>query len=195
MSSNWIERFRRPERRLNFLRQRTAAHIAMQIRAMRGDRGWSQADLARMSGLAQPQISRCERVGYGKQTISTLLKLAEAFDVGIDISFVSWGELWRRERKLATQPLSPMRFEEEARREAEGASSTVIDITDRLPRSTVTTVTSVGRSERVSRGTKTAHGVSSAQMAIPFTDRSIAAYQHAETSEIGGSTYATANVG
>ena len=95
---------------MNFLRQRTAAHIAMQIRALREDRDWSQTELAKRSGIAQPAISRCERVGYGKQTISTLLRLAEAFDVGLDVSFVAYSELWRRERRFASDPLAPPSF-------------------------------------------------------------------------------------
>ena len=136
MSSSWIERLKPKQRRVSFLRQRTSAHVALQIRALRDARGWSQSDLERESGVTQPAISRCERIGYGRQTITTLLKLAEAFDVGVDISFVSWGELWRRERKLASQQLAPMRFEEEALRFAEGAPiGNVVDITDRLPRS------------------------------------------------------------
>ena len=66
-----------------------------------------------MSGILQSTISRCERVDYGKQTISTLLRIAETFDVGMDISFVSFGELWKRERKLAREPLAPLSYEEE----------------------------------------------------------------------------------
>lgn len=113
MSSSWIERFANPVRRLNFVRQRTAAHIAMQLRAMREDRGWSQSDVSAKSGIAQPVLSRCEKIGYGKYTVTTLLRLAEVFDVALDVSFVSYGELWKRERKLANEPLVPKGFSAE----------------------------------------------------------------------------------
>ncbi len=127
--SNWTNRFSPKERRVNFLRQRTAAHLAMQIRALRATRDWSQDDLAAHSGVTQPAISRCERVGYGKQTISTLLKLAEAFDVGLDVSFVSFGELWRRERKLATSQLVPLSFAEEVEaRSKRGLAAKIVEL-------------------------------------------------------------------
>lgn len=106
----------------------------MQIRALRDHRGWSQSELARLSGVAQPAISRCERVGYGKQTISTLLRLAEAFDVGLDVSFVPFGELWRRERRLASEILAPPSFSEErSTAERRASPSNVIDIGSRQP--------------------------------------------------------------
>jgi transcriptional regulator with XRE-family HTH domain len=113
------------------MRQRTAAHVALQIRAMRDVRGWSQDELAAASGVTQASISRCERIGYGKQNITTLLKLAEAFDVGLDVSFVTFRELWRRERRLAVQPLAPPTFSEEERLAA--TESKVVDIATALP--------------------------------------------------------------
>jgi len=148
--SSWIERFRPKERRINFLRQRTAAHIAMQIRGLRDARGWSQAELASRADLAQPAVSRCERVGYGKQTISTLLKLAEAFDVGLDVSFVSFGELWRRERKLASEPLVPQWFDAEMEGAKLLTTAKVVHIATRLP-SVISTTTQPR--QRLSRGT------------------------------------------
>jgi len=43
-------------------------------------KGISQAELAKMMGTRQSAISRLERSGYGKATVETLKKIADALD-------------------------------------------------------------------------------------------------------------------
>lgn len=64
--------------------------IAFQIKAMRQQpaRDWSQEDLANKLGTAQSNISRLESAEYGKFTLQTLLDIASAFDVALQVRFV-----------------------------------------------------------------------------------------------------------
>jgi transcriptional regulator with XRE-family HTH domain len=66
--------------------------IAFQIRATRDKREWSQADLARVIGMSQNNISRLENPDYGKHTLSSLKRVAEALDVALVVRFVPFGQ-------------------------------------------------------------------------------------------------------
>ncbi len=56
---------------------RVQVRIAIMIARLREDKGLSQRDLARMTGLKQPQIARIESGDY-LPTLETLWKLADA---------------------------------------------------------------------------------------------------------------------
>jgi hypothetical protein len=45
------------------------------------------------AGSAQESISLWEKPGYGRLTLSTLIRLASAFDVGLMVRFVPYSEL------------------------------------------------------------------------------------------------------
>jgi len=63
------------------------ASIATQIKVLREQREWTQKKLASEAEMEQPRISVLEDVNYDKWSISTLKKLAEAFDVTLSVSF------------------------------------------------------------------------------------------------------------
>lgn len=67
--------------------------LPFQVRAMRKARGWSQADLAKRTEQAQKTISDFENPNYGKLTLTSLKRLAAAFDVGLVVRFVPFSEL------------------------------------------------------------------------------------------------------
>lgn len=69
-------------------------YLAAQINAIRTDRGWSQAELARRAGVSQPQISAWENSCEGIN-VSSLLKIADAFDVAMTMKFVPFSDLAR----------------------------------------------------------------------------------------------------
>lgn len=71
-----------------YMGERGDAEIAAQIRVLREQRGWTQAELAERSGMKQSRISALEDVNYDAWTVKTLRKLAEAFDVHVDVRFV-----------------------------------------------------------------------------------------------------------
>jgi transcriptional regulator with XRE-family HTH domain len=60
---------------------------------LRDREGWSQQELAEKIGSTQNAIYRAENPNYGKQTLSTLKKIAAAFDVALVVRFIPFSEL------------------------------------------------------------------------------------------------------
>jgi transcriptional regulator with XRE-family HTH domain len=76
-----------------FVASLITVELPAQIREMRLNREWSQADLGARAGMPQAQISRFEQTGYGEFTLTTLRKLASAFDVALKVRLVAFSEL------------------------------------------------------------------------------------------------------
>jgi len=70
-----------------FVSARITQTVAMQARVLREERRLSQADLAKELGTSQNAIYRLENPSYGKNSISTLRKVASFFDVGLVVRF------------------------------------------------------------------------------------------------------------
>jgi len=97
--------------------------IAYQIRGLRDRQGLSQEKLAEMVGMNQNAISRLESPKRGRPTITTLKRLAEAFDVALVVRFVSFSQhlKWVSgtpfvDAGLSTDSIAPANFEEERSR-------------------------------------------------------------------------------
>ncbi len=60
------------------------ARIAARVRALRQERGWTQAQLARALGLSQARLSEIER-GGGSFTAEQLLEVLRIFNVTVDV--------------------------------------------------------------------------------------------------------------
>jgi transcriptional regulator with XRE-family HTH domain len=69
--------------------------LPAQIRVLRRQRKWSQADLAKESRLTQGVISRAEDPEYGNLTVNTLVRVASGFDCAYIGRFVPFSELGR----------------------------------------------------------------------------------------------------
>jgi transcriptional regulator with XRE-family HTH domain len=67
--------------------------IALQIKALRLQRGWTQRELAERAGLKQSQVSAMEQADHDTWTLKTLRKLARAFDLALNVRFESFGWL------------------------------------------------------------------------------------------------------
>ncbi len=67
--------------------------IAAQIKVIREQRGLSQQQLAELIGSKQAGISRLENVNYTAWKVSTLARIARAFDIRLKISFEEFGTL------------------------------------------------------------------------------------------------------
>jgi transcriptional regulator with XRE-family HTH domain len=67
--------------------------LAFQIRAMRDREQWNQQDLADRIGTNQNGVSRLENPFYGKATLTTLKRVATAFDVALIVRFVPFSQL------------------------------------------------------------------------------------------------------
>jgi transcriptional regulator with XRE-family HTH domain len=88
-----LQSFRDPEYRHAFVNERTRASVALQIRALRQARNMTQAALGNAIGMAQTWVSKLENPDYGKMTVATLLRLAEAFDTDLEIKFRPFSRL------------------------------------------------------------------------------------------------------
>jgi transcriptional regulator with XRE-family HTH domain len=75
-----------------FVNEFLDAAIAAQIKALREQRGWTQAELADRAGMKQSRISVMENVNYSSWSLNTLRKLARAFDVCVSVAFRSFGK-------------------------------------------------------------------------------------------------------
>jgi len=67
--------------------------LPMQCRALRENLELTQPELAKTAGMTQPRISELERPGERKLNIETLLRLASAFDVALQVRFVPFSRL------------------------------------------------------------------------------------------------------
>lgn len=82
------------EYRRGFAEAHVADFLANQIHTLRLDRGLNQRELAKAANITQPQISNWESSCDGI-TLTSLNKLAEAFDVALIAKFVPFSEAAR----------------------------------------------------------------------------------------------------
>lgn len=93
-SKKLIEKLKASKKyRESFVGSQVRVGIPFQIRALRKQLEWSQSRLAEEASMNQPTISAMEGAGYDGFTLSTLRKLAAAFDVGLIVRFAPFGDL------------------------------------------------------------------------------------------------------
>ncbi|MHB1700943.1 MAG: helix-turn-helix domain-containing protein [Acidobacteriaceae bacterium] len=115
-----IERIRRGKpTRDRLVENNLSEGIAFQIAATRDRRGWTQAQLAEKAGVAN-NLPRLEDPEYGKQTLTTLKKLASALDVALVVRFIPFSQYvdWlsgtpHKDDGLRPEALAVPSFEEE----------------------------------------------------------------------------------
>ena len=90
-----MKRLRRSKAaREKFVESLIGNNISTQIRTIRDRQGLSQERLAELAGgMNQNAISRLESPSYGKPTLTTLKRIAAAFDVGLVVHFVPFSQL------------------------------------------------------------------------------------------------------
>lgn len=67
--------------------------LPLKIWSLREQRKLSQRELGDKIGVTQAWVSKLEDPNYGKLTLSTLLRLASAFDVGLEVDFVPFSKI------------------------------------------------------------------------------------------------------
>lgn len=87
--------------------------IALQIQMLRKREGWSQKKLGELTSKRPNAITRLEDPSYGKFTITTLLELAQAFDVALSVRFIPFSELERQSLDLSQKTLTVARYKDE----------------------------------------------------------------------------------
>lgn len=120
-----LERIRRGRKaRAILVDSNLAEGIAFQIRATRDAQELTQGELAQAAGMSQNNLSRLEDPGYGKHTISSLKRIAEALDVALVVRFVPFSQYidWlsgtpRLDEGLRPEAMAVSSFESEEKNE------------------------------------------------------------------------------
>jgi transcriptional regulator with XRE-family HTH domain len=87
--------------------------LAMQLRSMREAMGWRQDELGQKAEMKQSAIARLEDPRYSSMTLSTLKRLAKAFDVALIVRFAPFSEFISWTVGIDEPRLSPPSFVEE----------------------------------------------------------------------------------
>ncbi len=114
--SSLAEQLRDKQYRDAFVASQIRIGLPMQCRALRESRQLTQPQMAESAGMSQPRISEIERPGERKLNIETLLRLASAFDVGLQIRFVPFSKLVADEDSVDLDDFSVLPFEEDMQR-------------------------------------------------------------------------------
>lgn len=104
----------RPSARHAFVKAEVATALAHQIKAIRLQRGLTQAALAKMMGTTQAAVSRLEDPSYGRISLQTLFDLACAFDTGLQVRFMSTVQMLRDTWTPSFEAMKVRSFEDEA---------------------------------------------------------------------------------
>jgi transcriptional regulator with XRE-family HTH domain len=107
-----IEKLQNKEYRDSFVSSNIDVGVAFQIRALRKQRNYTQKKIAKISGMKQERISALENPS-NTPNISTLKKIANAFDVGLIVRFIPIGELLEWQINLSNESLNVPSFNED----------------------------------------------------------------------------------
>ena len=117
-----LSRLSTKKARERFVSSHADKGYAFQIREMREHADLSQTELGAMVGMNQNAIHRLESPIYGKATLTSLKRIAAAFDVALMVHFVPFSKLidWVSgtaylEDGLSSDSLNVPGFEEEKR--------------------------------------------------------------------------------
>ena len=89
-------------------------HIATQIKVLREQRGMTQQQLAKATGMAQPRIAVLEDINYPSWSINTLRRLANAFDLRLTVRFETFSSLIPEIEGFSAESLERVSFEDDA---------------------------------------------------------------------------------
>lgn len=115
INSSLVGELRDKQYRDAYVASQIRMSLPIQIRELRKSRDMTQPQLATLSGMTQPRISEIERPGERRLNIETLLRIASAFDVALQIRFVPFEELMDWSEGVDLDHFSVIPFIEELR--------------------------------------------------------------------------------
>ena len=113
--SSLVAELRDKQYRHAFVKSQLRIGLPMMCRVLRESRGWTQPMLAKEAGMSQPRISEIERPGERNLNLETLLRLAEAYDVALQVRFVPFRCLVDDSDNTSLHKYSVKPFEEDLR--------------------------------------------------------------------------------
>lgn len=114
LRGNLREEFRDKEYRHAYADESLSTYIATQIKVLREQRQLTQRELAELAGMAQPRIAVMEDINYSSWSISTLRRLAQAFDVRLSVKFENFSSLIPEIETLGRGALERESFSEDS---------------------------------------------------------------------------------
>lgn len=87
--------------------------VATQIKALREQRKMTQSALAEKSEMRQPRLSVMEDANYSSWSISTLKRLARAFDVALSVKFENFSDVILDFEELSRENLERYSFKDD----------------------------------------------------------------------------------
>lgn len=112
------QKWRDPEYRHAYMEAAIDQGVAWQIRVNREERGWTQAEFAKRIRSGQSAVSRLEDPEAGGLRLSTLKKVAQAFDCALIVRFAPYSELARLSMDLGPDRQYAESFTDEFAQEA-----------------------------------------------------------------------------
>ena len=103
------------EYRHGFVEESIRSRITAQINSIRNERGWDYKAFADKIGKKPSWVYRLEDPNSTTPTIPTLLAVAEAFDIGLDVRFRAFSELLEEATSLTPEALRVPCFDSELR--------------------------------------------------------------------------------
>ena len=114
ISKRLIAEMKNKEYRDAFVSEHIDTGIPFQVRALREQRGLTQKGLAERAGMKQERISAIENPNYKNAfTLSTLKRLASAFNIALIVRFVPISQLVKWELNLSSETLRAVNFDED----------------------------------------------------------------------------------
>lgn len=111
----FLEGFRASkEYRHSALEESVRSSLAVQIKALREQRGLTQAQFAERLGKAQSWVARLEDLNQSPPSLSTLLSIAEALDISLDVQFRPFSALLDRLASLTPESFEVPSFADDA---------------------------------------------------------------------------------
>lgn len=111
-----IDELKDKEYRDAFVAEQINVGIPFQIKTIRNQRKWTQKKLGENVPeiMKQEQISRLEDPNYSQFSLTTLKRLASAFEVGLVVRFVPISELVEWELRLTSESLEAVSFDQDS---------------------------------------------------------------------------------
>lgn len=108
-----LAKLRNKEYRDAYVEEKVTTSLPFQIKALREQREWSQAELGNRADMRQNAVSRLEDAESGTPSINTLMRLARAFDVALLVKFVPFTKLLSEFSDVSSEALAVANFDQE----------------------------------------------------------------------------------
>lgn len=155
-----LSKLKRKGYRASYVAEHVRRGVAYQIRALRDQREWDQGEFSKRLGKPQSVVCRLENPSYGKMSVHTLLEIASAFDVALQVRFVPFSAFLAHTRDVTAGSMGAASFEDEAafsgRIELKPLSEVIntgaknVDFAAEMPRPAITTGEETSNKGRIS---------------------------------------------